>query len=185
MWIALPPSTQNLAMDSPARHRGSSMSFWFSMMLRNCSQPLPARVLSKMTLKRDWRLPISARVSSSNCAGLWIGLGGAIGPMSLAKSSNEIGAVSFINVTVAPPLKLVVLGIRNTRAASAGTAGSPINLCLAHCALNASATGNHLSFSTASVSGQYTCQPRPEFTIVGRGKLIALHRSLSACIPVA
>ena len=49
---------------------------------------------------------------------------------------------------------LLCFGVGMLRAASAGTAGSTMNLCCRHRALNVFATGCHLSRSTGSVSVQ-------------------------------
>ena len=136
--MALSPSTQCLAIDSPARHRGSSMASWFSAMYSSWAQPSPCMVLSRIVLNRDWRLPSIALVKSSNCLGWCTGLVGTSGPIKAAKSSNNIGSAVCISTTsrAGSSLKFLVLGIRNTLAESAGTSGSMMMLASTQRALN-------------------------------------------------
>jgi hypothetical protein len=53
-----------------------------------------------------------------------------------------------------------------------------------HRALSCSATGTHTSAVIASVRGQYTCTPRTELAIVGRGSFAHLQKSSGAEIAV-
>ena len=73
-----------------------------------------------------------------------------------------------------------MLGTRNILAASDVREGSAGKSCFIHNCLRPSATGNHVFSSTASVKGQYTCNPLPEFTIVGRGNLLVLQNLRSS-----
>ena len=150
MWIALSPSTQCLAIESPARHSGSSTASWFSATYSICAQPSPRIVRSMIVLNRDCRLPSMALVKSSNCLGICTGLVGTSGPIKTAKSLNSIGLAVCINTTsnAGSSLKFLVLGMRNTRAGSAGTAVSIMMLASTQRVLKVCATGNHFSTST-------------------------------------
>ena len=159
---------------------------WLLITSLSCSHPVPAMVLIKMVLNRLTKLPDRACIMASCCWGMYFFGGIKIDESSPIKSwntSNSTGApASPTTPTRAGGLGLwlCVLGTRNTRAASAGTAGSLRIPCFAHKRLNCSATGTHVSRETGAVSGQYTWMPRPEFTMVGRGSLSSLQNVRNA-----
>ena len=160
LWIATPPSTQNLAIDNPALHSGSEIFGWLLTTSLSCSHPLPLMVLIKIVLNRLTKLPDRACIIASCSRGVYFLALAKMLESSPSKSRNSSNPTAAPASPTSPTCRggsalwLRVSGTRRTRAASAVTEGSLRSPCLTHIRLNCSATGTHVSRETGAVSDQ-------------------------------
>ena len=142
-------SVQNLAMDSPALHRGSLISCWILIIFFNWSHPLPSFVFIIIFLKESSDLDIMASLNALSWLSILVGTGISPPPSRRENSSKLTKFISpapknSTDLSVSF-LWLCVLGILSTLAASAVTAISANKLLCIHLSLSAWATGSHSS----------------------------------------
>ena len=180
-WIAVAPSSQNLAIDRPARHSGSSSASAFMRMYLICSHPPSSSMLfcakTSNVLAKLSNLSI-ALVSSSRplgtCARTSRGsqaCSTASPPRNALNSFQLQTKISSLITNVGAGgsnLWLNVSGARMMRAASAVTTGS-IEICSRHSPLNISAYTFHSSLGMSSSMIQQACTPPPESISTGSG----------------
>ena len=146
----------------------------------------------RMSLKFDWLAPMSARVTGSivrlNSALLATRSISSVGArISLMLSFETNGAKCRIThgIGLLGSLTWLLSGILSTRAASAGTARSILKSYSSHRSFSRSACNFHSLRSIGSSRIQYTCAPRPDWRMVGRGSLTSLQNFFSAARPSA